>query len=141
MISILCLSKKFRRKLLFVIDFSDGFIHLIISLFFFHFAAELDLKRTLQSLSVGKVRVLTKSPLSKDVNDTDTFSFNPDFVHKLFKIRINQVQMKETVMFFNQPPGLLMCFALILFSPKSKKKPQSVSFKTGNIKSMLPLFG
>ena len=33
----------------------------------------------------------------KEVEDGDKFVFNADFKHKLFRIKINQVQMKETV--------------------------------------------
>ncbi|KAK0133145.1 Cullin-4B [Merluccius polli] len=56
-----------------------------------------ELRRTLQSLACGKARVLTKVPKSKDVEDGDKFSCNDDFKHKLFRIKINQIQMKETV--------------------------------------------
>uniref|UniRef100_A0A3Q2QV53 Cullin-4B n=1 Tax=Fundulus heteroclitus TaxID=8078 RepID=A0A3Q2QV53_FUNHE len=56
-----------------------------------------ELRRTLQSLACGKARVLTKVPKSKDVEDGDRFSCNDDFKHKLFRIKINQIQMKETV--------------------------------------------
>ncbi|CAG5989455.1 cullin-4B isoform 2-T2 [Menidia menidia] len=56
-----------------------------------------ELRRTLQSLACGKARVLTKIPKSKDVEDGDKFSCNNDFKHKLFRIKINQIQMKETV--------------------------------------------
>lgn len=38
------------------------------------------------------------------MEDGDRFNFNNDFRHKLFRIKINQIQMKETV-------------------PKKKKKP------------------
>ncbi|KAI2668844.1 Cullin-4A [Labeo rohita] len=56
-----------------------------------------ELKRTLQSLACGKARVLNKTPRGKDVEDGDRFHFNSDFRHKLFRIKINQIQMKETV--------------------------------------------
>ncbi|XP_004704475.2 cullin-4A isoform X1 [Echinops telfairi] len=56
-----------------------------------------ELRRTLQSLACGKARVLIKSPKGKDVEDGDKFIFNGDFKHKLFRIKINQIQMKETV--------------------------------------------
>ncbi|CAH2223460.1 cullin-4A [Pelobates cultripes] len=56
-----------------------------------------ELRRTLQSLACGKARVLNKMPKSKDVEDGDKFSFNGDFKHKLYRIKINQIQMKETV--------------------------------------------
>uniref|UniRef100_A0A3B3X867 Cullin family profile domain-containing protein n=1 Tax=Poecilia mexicana TaxID=48701 RepID=A0A3B3X867_9TELE len=58
-----------------------------------------ELRRTLQSLACGKARVLNKNPRGKDVEDGDRFNFNNDFKHKLFRIKINQIQMKETVHF------------------------------------------
>lgn len=61
------------------------------------FTEDSELRRTLQSLACGKARVLTKIPKSKDVEDGDKFSCNDDFKHKLFRIKINQIQMKETV--------------------------------------------
>ncbi|GCC20634.1 hypothetical protein chiPu_0019198 [Chiloscyllium punctatum] len=54
-------------------------------------------RRTLQSLACGKARVLNKVPKGKDVEDGDKIIFNDDFKHKLFRIKINQIQMKETV--------------------------------------------
>ncbi|XP_043818471.1 cullin-4B [Dromiciops gliroides] len=56
-----------------------------------------ELRRTLQSLACGKARVLTKNPKGKDVEDGDKFTCNDDFRHKLFRIKINQIQMRETV--------------------------------------------
>uniref|UniRef100_A0ACB8FJ67 Cullin-4A n=1 Tax=Sphaerodactylus townsendi TaxID=933632 RepID=A0ACB8FJ67_9SAUR len=56
-----------------------------------------ELRRTLQSLACGKARVLNKSPRGKDIGDGDKFTFSGDFKHKLFRIKINQIQMKETV--------------------------------------------
>jgi cullin 4 len=55
-----------------------------------------DLNRTLQSLACGKVRVLTKHPKGRDVSPTDTFSFNKAFTHPMVRIKINQIQLKET---------------------------------------------
>ena len=57
---------------------------------------DIELRRTLQSLACGKARVLVKNPKSKDVNDNDKFMYNKDFTNQLFRIRINQIQMKET---------------------------------------------
>ncbi|KAL0485346.1 cullin [Acrasis kona] len=56
-----------------------------------------ELKRTLQSLSVSKVKVLKKSVkgVAIDVSH-DVFSLNDKFEHPLFRIRINNVQMEET---------------------------------------------
>uniref|UniRef100_A0A2K5Q096 Cullin-4B n=1 Tax=Cebus imitator TaxID=2715852 RepID=A0A2K5Q096_CEBIM len=56
-----------------------------------------ELRRTLQSLACGKARVLAKNPKGKDIEDGDKFICNDDFRHKLFRIKINQIQMKETV--------------------------------------------
>uniref|UniRef100_A0AAY4DJZ2 Cullin family profile domain-containing protein n=1 Tax=Denticeps clupeoides TaxID=299321 RepID=A0AAY4DJZ2_9TELE len=68
-----------------------------------------ELRRTLQSLACGKARVLTKAPKSKEIEDGDKFSCNDDFKHKLFRIKINQIQMKETVT-FTQLKLLLLLF-------------------------------
>ncbi|GAA5869095.1 hypothetical protein JCM8547_008696 [Rhodosporidiobolus lusitaniae] len=56
-----------------------------------------ELKRTLQSLACGKVRVLVKHPKGRDVNPGDQFSFNQDFKDDHIRIKINQIQQKETV--------------------------------------------
>lgn len=57
-----------------------------------------ELKRTLQSLACGQIptRVLRKLPQGKDVNDDDEFIFNDNFKNERHRIRINQIQMKET---------------------------------------------
>lgn len=55
-----------------------------------------ELKRTLQSLACGKARVITKTPKSKEINECDRFTFDNNFKHRLYKIKINQIQMKET---------------------------------------------
>jgi cullin 4 len=58
-----------------------------------------ELKRTLQSLACGVVgtRVLTKEPKGKDIENGDVFVVNEDFSNKLFRIKINTIQLKETV--------------------------------------------
>lgn len=56
-----------------------------------------ELKRTLQSLACGKARVIKKTPKGREVDDKDKFHFNHEFTNKLFRIKINQIQMKETV--------------------------------------------
>jgi len=58
---------------------------------------EKELKLTLQSLACGRVRVLNKNPKGRDVDTTDTFSFNSEFTAKLFRITVNSIQLKETV--------------------------------------------
>jgi hypothetical protein len=55
-----------------------------------------DMDRTLQSLACGKFRVLKKHPQGRDVKATDTFTFNKVFWDPKFKIKINQIQLKET---------------------------------------------
>ncbi|RHY31676.1 hypothetical protein DYB32_003258 [Aphanomyces invadans] len=55
-----------------------------------------ELRRTLQSLACGKVRVLNKQPKGRDVADTDEFVFNAGFTNQLMRIKINSIQMKET---------------------------------------------
>lgn len=51
----------------------------------------------MQSLACGKARVITKMPRGREVGDKDKFQFNNEFTNKLFRIKINQIQMKETV--------------------------------------------
>ncbi|RKF53122.1 Cullin-4B [Erysiphe neolycopersici] len=57
---------------------------------------DVDLERTLQSLSCAKFRVLTKHPKGRDVHHTDTFTVNVNFSDPKYKIKINQIQLKET---------------------------------------------
>ncbi|KAF4994015.1 hypothetical protein FGRMN_6049 [Fusarium graminum] len=55
-----------------------------------------DLDRTLQSLACGKSRVLTKHPKGRDVKLADTFTFNKAFTDPKYRVKINQIQLKET---------------------------------------------
>ena len=55
-----------------------------------------ELRRTLQSLACGKVRVLTKEPKGRDVEDGDVFRVNEGFNEKLYRVKVNSIQMKET---------------------------------------------
>ncbi|RBR09821.1 uncharacterized protein FIESC28_09700 [Fusarium coffeatum] len=55
-----------------------------------------DLNRTLQSLACGKARVLTKHPKGRDVKPTDSFTFNKAFTDPKYRVKINQIQLKET---------------------------------------------
>lgn len=55
-----------------------------------------ELTRTLQSLACAKIRPLLKSPKGRDVNPTDTFKVNHAFTDPKYRIKINQVQLKET---------------------------------------------
>lgn len=54
----------------------------------------------MQALACGKLRVLKKTPRGKDIKANDLFAFNPECNEKLYRIRICQVQMKETVGYF-----------------------------------------
>ena len=60
-----------------------------------------ELKRTLQSLSLGKQRVLRKERREgedgKEISEDTVFHFNAGFRHRLTRIRINTIQLKETV--------------------------------------------
>ncbi|OAA53398.1 Cullin [Cordyceps fumosorosea ARSEF 2679] len=55
-----------------------------------------DLERTLQSLACGKTRVLAKHPKGRDVKKTDTFTFNAAFSDPKYRVKINQIQLRET---------------------------------------------
>lgn len=50
----------------------------------------------MQSLACGKIRVLLKSPKSRDVNGTDKFQVNQAFTSPHIRVKINQIQLKET---------------------------------------------
>jgi cullin-4 len=60
------------------------------------FIDEGDLKRTLQSLACAKLRPLRKHPQGRDIKKTDVFSLNRTFEHPNSRVKINQVQLKET---------------------------------------------
>lgn len=55
-----------------------------------------ELQRTLQSLACGKVRILNKEPKTREVGEADRFSVNEELAHKLYRIKVNAIQMKET---------------------------------------------
>jgi len=55
-----------------------------------------ELDRTLQSLACGKVRVLLKTPKGKEVGRADTFAVNAGFADPKYRVKINQIQLKET---------------------------------------------
>lgn len=58
--------------------------------------AEAEVKRTLQSLACAKLRPISKHPKGREINETDTFSVNLAFTHDKYRVKINQVQLKET---------------------------------------------
>lgn len=56
-----------------------------------------DLERTVQSLALGKKRVLLKRPATKEIGDDDEVLFNKNFEDKGHNVRINTIQIQETV--------------------------------------------
>ena len=58
--------------------------------------SDVELPRTLQSLACARYRVLTKHPKGKDVRPTDTFTLNAGFSDPKYRIKINQIQLRET---------------------------------------------
>lgn len=56
-----------------------------------------DLLMTLHSLSCGKFQILIKQPPTGSVTMEDLFELNREFKEKLFRIKINQAQLKESV--------------------------------------------
>ncbi|KAI9795690.1 MAG: hypothetical protein M1833_006859 [Piccolia ochrophora] len=58
--------------------------------------SDIELQRTLQSLACAKFRVLTKHPKGKDVDPADSFSVHLAFHEAKYRIKINQIQLKET---------------------------------------------
>lgn len=59
-------------------------------------ADERELKRSLLSLSVGKVRLLKKASKGPDVAPDDAFAFNADFSDPRYRIKVNAIQLRET---------------------------------------------
>lgn len=57
---------------------------------------EAEVKRTLQSLACAKLRPLTKHPKGREIEATDTFTVDNSFWHDKYRVKINQVQLKET---------------------------------------------
>ena len=56
-----------------------------------------DLIRTLQSLSLGKYRILIKSTRGKQIVPADTFKFNTEFTAPLTKIKIPTISSGNTM--------------------------------------------
>ncbi|RZC33222.1 4-aminobutyrate aminotransferase, mitochondrial-like [Asbolus verrucosus] len=57
---------------------------------------QVELKRTLLSLICGKAKILIKSPKRREIEDEDLFIFNSKFTDKLFRVKINQIQLQES---------------------------------------------
>ncbi|EGO24838.1 hypothetical protein SERLADRAFT_449585 [Serpula lacrymans var. lacrymans S7.9] len=59
---------------------------------------DVELQRHLQSLACAKYKILKKHPPGRDVDSTDSFSFNSDFTCPMQKIKIGTIASKvETV--------------------------------------------
>ncbi|XP_075395964.1 cullin-4B-like [Tenrec ecaudatus] len=56
-----------------------------------------ELRSTLQSLACGRAKALIKYSKGRDVEDCDKFSYNEELEHKLFKKKINSMQLREKV--------------------------------------------
>jgi cullin 4 len=55
-----------------------------------------ELQRTLQSLACAKFRILNKHPKGREVNRSDTFTVNLNFTDPKYRLKINQIQLKES---------------------------------------------
>lgn len=55
---------------------------------------DIELQRQLQSLACAKFKILKKHPPGRDVDPSDSFSFNADFTAPLYKIKISTVASK-----------------------------------------------
>ncbi|KAL4062116.1 Cullin, partial [Scleroderma citrinum] len=55
---------------------------------------DVELKRHLQSLACAKYKILKKHPPGRDVESTDSFSFNHDFTCPTLKIKIGTISAK-----------------------------------------------
>ena len=55
-----------------------------------------ELRRTLQSLACGKVKLLQKEPKGREIDDGNVFSLVQNFDEKQYRIKINAIQMKQT---------------------------------------------
>lgn len=54
-----------------------------------------ELKRILQSLACAKIKVLTKSPKSREINSGDKFEVNSSFAHPSFKFKLPLVATRN----------------------------------------------
>ena len=106
--------------------------------------ADIDLRRTLQSLACGKQKVLKKKPVGPDVNDSDTFYFNDDYTNPRYQVKIDSIQVKETVgtaaMDLKVPLNRLKIDVWIT-SPRKTSVQKPISKQTGSKNSMPPSSG
>ncbi|KAL4853220.1 Cullin-4 [Chlorella vulgaris] len=57
---------------------------------------ETELRRTLASLSLAKEKVLRKEPAGSDISPKDVFRFNEKYTSKLYRVKINNLQMQDS---------------------------------------------
>jgi len=57
---------------------------------------EKELKRTLQSLACGKLKILETTPQSVEIGAEDSFRVADQLADQRYKIRVNSIQVKET---------------------------------------------
>lgn len=57
---------------------------------------ESELRRTLASLSLARERVLLKEPPGSDIASEDVFKFNTGFSSRMFRVKINNLQMHDS---------------------------------------------
>ncbi|XP_049823885.1 cullin-4B-like [Aethina tumida] len=57
---------------------------------------EREIKKTLHSLTRGKIRLLNKKPMETDIKDDDKFEINEQFKNKLFRVKIIPPPLKES---------------------------------------------
>lgn len=102
-----------------------------------------ELARTLQSLSVAKHKILIKHSKGKDVGKDDEFSFNSSFKDDKFRLKINQIQQKETVeeakqtttqVLLDRQSHLQLVIVRILKSRKTIKHQELVMDVVGSLK-------
>ena len=102
-----------------------------------------ELARTLQSLSVAKHKILVKHSKGKEVSQDDDFSFNSFFKDDKFRLKINQIQQKETVeeaketttqVLLDRQSHLQLVIVRILKSRKTIKHQELVMEVVGSLK-------
>lgn len=60
------------------------------------FTEERELKRVLQSLSLGQHKLLIKEPPSGSISTGDTFKYNVGFTAPSVRLKVNMVQQEQT---------------------------------------------
>ncbi|KAL3313414.1 Cullin-4B [Cichlidogyrus casuarinus] len=105
---------------------------------------EMELKRALLSLSVGKdQKILLKRPMNVEVLAEHEFQLNKNFKHKLTRIKFNQIQLAETIeeqketeerVFADRIPTVDCCIVRIMKTRKSIEHNQLMSEIIGHLK-------